>query len=126
MSSKFKQLKQAGVSPAAVRSSIPQVDAGEPKEAVVGPDAVQAGAMPAEVTATTQQPHGEPTVNDDPRSTPVDTSQRTIPLGTHIYPDRQKQLRYEAFMLDVKVWEVVETALDDYFKRRYGKPKKPQ
>jgi hypothetical protein len=42
-----------------------------------------------------------------------------MPFGSHLYPDRHKQLLYEAFMLDTKPWEVLEAALAEYFERRY-------
>jgi hypothetical protein len=43
-----------------------------------------------------------------------------MPFGSHLYPDRHQQLLYEAFMLGIKPWEVLEAALAEYFERRYG------
>jgi hypothetical protein len=61
-----------------------------------------------------------PTTLVDPRKRPIDTTARVMPFGSHLYPDRHKQVLYEAFMLDVKPWEVFEIALAEYFERRYG------
>lgn len=63
-----------------------------------------------------------PALPVDPRTLPVDTDARVIPVGSHLYPDRHKQVRYEAFMLGIKPWEVLEAALAEYFERRYGEP----
>jgi hypothetical protein len=72
------------------------------------------------------QPKHAPPVSDhptappvDPRPLPVDTTERIMPYGSHIYPDRYNQLRYEAFTLAIKPWEVIEIALAEYFERRY-------
>ncbi len=61
-----------------------------------------------------------PTTRVDPRTLPVDTTARIMPYGSHLYPGRHEQVLYEAFMLDVKPWEVFEIALAEYFERRYG------
>jgi hypothetical protein len=61
-----------------------------------------------------------PTTRVDPRTLPVDTTARVMPFGSHLYPDRHKQLLYEAFMLGVKPWEIIETALAEYFEQRYS------
>lgn len=66
-----------------------------------------------------------PTTRVDPRTLPVDTTVRVMPFGSHLYPDRHKQVLYEAFMLDVKPWEVLDAALAAYFERRYGDSHRP-
>jgi hypothetical protein len=121
-SSKFKKaLAEAkSNSTAPPRVAIPQVDPGESAP----PVAATQQPKPAPVPPATASPPDDhtPAVRADPRALPVDTTVRVIPFGSHLYPDRHKQLLYEAFMLDIKPWEVLEAALAEYFERRYGGP----
>ncbi len=55
----------------------------------------------------------------DPRSLKV-KGEVPMKVGWHMYPTRHRQVVYEAFVLDMKPWEVNEIALREYFERRYG------
>jgi hypothetical protein len=61
---------------------------------------------------------------EDIRALPIDTTAKPYGVGSHMYPGRHEQLRLEAFQLGMKPWEIVETALAEYFERRYGKKSK--
>jgi hypothetical protein len=127
MSSKFKQLsaEQRKTPP---RVGIPQVDPGETGKVVLD-QSVQAPATPA---PGPEQPPKAPAETEvapsslpaavDPRMLKVKRGETPIKMGWHMYPTRHRQVVYEAFMLGVKPWEVNETALAEYFERRYGKP----
>jgi hypothetical protein len=82
----------------------------------------QPSQVPGPPTAASPTDDRTPTTRVDPRTLPVDTTVRVMPFGSHLYPDRHEQVLYEAFMLDIKPWEVIETALAEYFERRYGNP----
>jgi hypothetical protein len=130
--SKLEELKAA-------QKKMGQSWAPPPREAVkiepigaTGSD-VSSSSAPESVVSTQQPNHvpvppavappidnRTPTTRVDPRTLPVDTTVRVMPFGSHLYPDRHKQLLYEAFMLDIKPWEVLEAALAEYFARRYG------
>lgn len=121
--SKFKKALAEAKSSVPARVAIPQVDPGEPTPPVSAQQAHRApGAQPAAVPPIHDVTPATPV---DPRTLPVDTSARLLQFGSHIYPDRHKQVLYEAFMSDVKPWEVLETALAEYFQRRYGDPPPP-
>jgi hypothetical protein len=118
-SSKFKKALAEAKSTVPVRVAIPQVDPGEPTQ----PRATQQSDVSPADTPVAVQPARDltpATTPVDPRTLPVDTSARVMPFGCHIYPDRHHQLRYEAFMLGLKPWEVLEVALAEYFEHRYG------
>lgn len=118
MGSKFKKaLAEAKSSTTApIRVAIPQVDPGESTP----PVAATQQLAPAPPAAASPIDDRTPATRVDPRTLPVDTTVRVMPFGSHLYPDRHKQLLYEAFMLDIKPWEVLEAALAEYFERRYG------
>ena len=121
-SSKFKKALAEAKSPTTLtRAAIPQVDPGEPTSSPVA--ATEQPKSAAALLAAAPSPGDHtPDVRVDPRTLPVDTAARVIPVGFHLYPDRHKQVIYEAFMLDIKPWEVMEAALAEYFERRYGGP----
>lgn len=120
MGSKFKKaLAEAkSTTTAPIRVAIPQVDPGERAQSVAAPQPEPMLAPPS--TATPPVQDIVPATRVDPRTLPVDMTVRVMPFGSHLYPDRHKQVLYEAFMLDIKPWEVIETALAEYFERRYG------
>ena len=128
MSSKFKQLsaEQRKTPP---RVGIPQVDPGEGKVALDQP--IQAPPSPApepeqppKASAEPEATLSSPPAAVDPRTLKVRRGETPIKMGWHMYPTRHRQVVYEAFMLDMKPWEVNEIALAEYFERRYGKPPK--
>jgi hypothetical protein len=88
-----------------------------PEPAVIKPQSKPTLAPPAAAPPVSDHPTAPPV---DPRPLPVDTTERIMPYGSHIYPDRYNQVRYEAFTLAIKPWEVIEIALAEYFERRYG------
>jgi hypothetical protein len=123
-SSKFKKaLAEAKSTTTLTRAAIPQVDPGEPTSPPVAATEPpkSAAALPATAPSSGDS---TPAVLVDPRALPVDTSVRIISVGFHLHPDRHKQVLYEAFMLGIKPWEVIESALAEYFERRYGGPPK--
>jgi hypothetical protein len=101
----------------ATGSDVPSSSAPEPVVSTQQPN--QVTAPPAAAPPIDDRP---PATRVDPRTRPVDTTARIMPFGSHLYPDRHKQVLYEAFMLDIKPWEVIEVALAEYFERRYGDP----
>ncbi len=121
MSSKFKQLSAEQRS-APPRVSIPQIDPGEGK-ATPAPASTQ---PPTEPKPRASQETEEASVSSpppapaDPRTLKVRKGETPIKMGWHMYPTRHRQVVYEAFMLDMKPWEVNEIALAEYFDRRYG------
>ena len=123
MSSKFKQLS-ADQRSSPPRVGIPQIDPGEGKVPLVQPSP----QPPEEPTPTAPLDTKEvpasspPPAPADPRTQKVRKGETPIKMGWHMYPTRHRQVVYEAFMLGIKPWEVNETALAEYFERRYGKP----
>ncbi|SRR6266487_4029747 len=51
---------------------------------------------------------------------PVDTREKPFNRGFHMYPSRHEQLLELAHYEQRKPWEIVEQALAEYVKRRYG------
>jgi hypothetical protein len=98
----------------ATGSDVPSSPAPEPVISTQQPN-----QAPVPPTAAPPTDDRTPATRVDPRTLRVDTTVRVMPFGSHLYPDRHKQLLYEAFMLDVKPWEVLEAALAEYFERRY-------
>jgi hypothetical protein len=117
MSSKFKQLSaEQRMTPP--RVGIPQVDPGEGKVPIAQP-----GPRPQHMASQKQEASvsSPPPVPADPRTLKVRKGETPIKMGWHMYPTRHRQVVYEAFMLDMKPWEVNEIALAEYFERRYDK-----
>ncbi|SRR6266487_801797 len=129
MSSKFKQLsaEQRTTQP---RVGIPQVDPGETGKVTLDkptqplPTRGPRDERPTRNSEETKEvtPSSPPPAVADPRVLKVKRGETPIKMGWHMYPTRHRQVVYEAFMLGVKPWEVNETALAEYFERRYGKP----
>jgi hypothetical protein len=123
MSNKFKQLS-AEQRKAPPRVGIPQVDPGEGK--VTPPQPSPQPAPEPKPTALDETKEASvsspPPAPADPRTLKVRKGETPIKMGWHMYPTRHRQVVYEAFMLEMKPWEVNETALAEYFERRYGKP----
>jgi hypothetical protein len=120
MSNKFKQLS-AEQRQAPPRVGIPQVDPGEGKVPLAQPETIPEPKLtaPRETSEAASSPPAAPV---DPRTLKVRKGETPIKMGWHMYPTRHRQVVYEAFMLGIKPWEVNETALAEYFERRYGKP----
>jgi hypothetical protein len=124
MSNKFKQLSSEQRS-APPRVGIPQIDPGEGK-ATPAPASTQPAPEPKPTVSqeTEEAASSPPPPPADPRTLKVEKGEPPIKMGWHMYPTRHRQVVYEAFMLGVKPWEVNETALAEYFERRYGKSSK--
>jgi len=130
------------------RRAIPQVD---PAKVVVGPepdkpapaqpapptnDSPQAAVAPqpiieeppqlaAPVSAPVSQPAASPTPAglevDDPRAQPAPADDPYIPKTLRVRRHHDRQLRAEAYYRDMLMQNILETALDEYFKKRYGR-----
>jgi hypothetical protein len=118
-----KKTGQSWTPPPREAVKIEPIEAGSLDRASPAPE--QPAAMPQPKSAPT--PPANASVRNlasvtpvDPRTLPIDTTARLMPVGTHIYPDRHNQVRHEAFALGIKPWEVFEAALAEYFERRYG------
>src|SRR5262245_45356786 len=124
MSNKFKQLS-AEQRQAPPRVGIPQVDPGEGKVTLPQPSPQQSlEHKPTALRKTKEAASSPPPAPVDPRTLKVRKGETPIKMGWHMYPTRHRQVVYEAFMLGIKPWEVNETALAEYFERRYGGPQK--
>jgi len=112
------------------RVGIPQVDPGETGKVTLDKPVQPSGHGPrdddgpAKASEETRAvaPSSPPPAVIDPRVLKVRKGETPKKMGWHMYPTRHRQVVYEAFMLGVKPWEVNETALAEYFERRYGKP----
>ncbi|MGW1809255.1 hypothetical protein [Streptomyces sp. NPDC002078] len=117
MAKDFKKLRAETRS--TQRVAIPQIDPGEPKAPVPSRREVP---KPAPAPKSVEKKQAEPVaVPVDPRTQPVPKGDQLMKAGWHVYQTRHRQVMYEAFMLDIKPWEVIERALDEYFKRHHGK-----
>jgi hypothetical protein len=135
------------------RRAIPQVD---PAKVVVGPepdepaparpasppnDSPQAAEAtqpiieePPQLAAPVPAPIGQPTAPpapaglevDDPRTQPAPADDPYIPKTLRVRRHHDRQLRAEAYYRDMLMQDILETALDEYFKKRYGRPGRGQ
>ena len=131
----------------ATRRAIPQTDpaelvSGPPEREIAAPPSEPPTAVPTRDGADTIAPasaatHGstrglerESVRTEAPSApsvrrialTPVDTSEKPINRGFHMYPSRHQQLLDLAspFWEDRKPWEIIEQALAEYVGRHYG------
>src|SRR6266487_4986248 len=130
----------------ATRRAIPQTDpaelvSGPPEREIAAPPSEPPTAVPTRDGADTIAPasaatHGstrglerESVRTEAPSApsvrrialTPVDTSEKPINRGFHMYPSRHQQLLDLAspFWEDRKPWEIIEQALAEYVERHY-------
>jgi hypothetical protein len=126
------------------RRAIPQVDPAdvvvqppEPELAGPPPSALEASAAVAaqqeragvaaqpetEPTESTHQPAGPVVVleAEDPRTQPVPSDDPYIPKTLRVRRHHDRQLRAEAYHRGMLMQNILETALDEYFKKRYGR-----
>ena len=131
----------------APRRAIPQID---PGELVAGPPEREVAAPPPQPPTAAPTLDGAGTIAPTPPATrestrgpghesvraeapaapgvrrigltPVDTSEKPINRGFHMYPSRHQQLLDLAspFWEDRKPWEIIESALAEYVERHYG------
>jgi hypothetical protein len=58
---------------------------------------------------------------DDPRTQPAPPDDLYVPKTLRVKSHRERQLKAEAYHRDLLMQDIVETALDEYFKKRYGR-----
>jgi hypothetical protein len=150
VSGKFQKAKlaqSAAETPAPRRAAVVQIDPGDPKtpvapsplrpvevetkpvEEALTPAVAAAVAPPAPIAQPVDEPVDPVTAAtpsadpDDPRGVAIDYSERTVQVGSRMYPGRHRQLKYEAFKKGIDPWEIIDVALDEYLKKRYGRRK---
>ncbi len=82
----------------------PQLEVAEPTPAA---QPVGSAAVPLEV--------------DDPRTQPAPPDDLYVPKTLRVKSHRERQLKAESYHRDLLIQDIVETALDEYFKKRYGR-----
>jgi hypothetical protein len=121
------------------RRAIPQID---PAEVVVSPPEPEFAAPPQpaaivepeptpapieqEPKETLKPPTGSVVVlePDDPRTQPVPPDDPYTPTTLRMRNHHRRQLKAEAYYKSLLMQDVIETALDEYFKKRYGGKKR--
>jgi hypothetical protein len=58
---------------------------------------------------------------DDPRTQAPPPDDIYVPKTMRVKSHRERQLRAEAYHRDILIQDIVEAALDEYFKKRYGR-----
>ncbi len=58
---------------------------------------------------------------DDPRTQTPPPDDIYIPKTVRVKSHRERQLRSESYHRDILIQDIIETALDEYFKKRYGR-----
>jgi hypothetical protein len=136
-----KDIKEMMEARKAARRAIPQVDPAEvvavtPEPELAGPPETTpellAPPEPARVPA--EQEPKEPTKPeagsivvlepDDPRLQPVPPDDIQVVTSLKLRRHHQRQLKAEAYYKGLHLQDIIETALDEYFKKRYGRQKK--
>jgi hypothetical protein len=118
------------------RRAIPQTDpaevvTGPPEPELAGPpQPVQPDAAPASVTPVRDPRSGDsgsaetPALvlePDDPRTNPVPPDDLYETTTLRIKKHQRRQLKAEAYHRGLLMQDVIETALGEYFKKRYGR-----
>jgi hypothetical protein len=127
------------------RVAIKQVDPGEPKSRPEPPAPTPTVAQPPAIPAADREPvqapmHAEPEAApvdtspepaqvvvlepDDPRTKPTPPDDSYIVTSVKIKAHQQSQLRAEVYHRQKEklfIQDILETALDEYFKKRYGR-----
>jgi hypothetical protein len=139
-----KDIKEIMEARKAARRAIPQVDpaevvAGTPEPELAGPPEtipeepatpVVAEPEPApveqELKETTKPITGSVVVlePDDPRLQPVPPDDVQVVTSLKLRRHHQKQLKAEAYYKGLHLQDIIETAVDEYFKKRYGRHKR--
>jgi hypothetical protein len=131
-----KDIKELMEARKANRRAIPQVD---PAEVVAGPPEPEIAAPPQEAPESPApvaavEPEPEENVQpassvvvmepDDPRTQPVPADDPATPTTLRIKRHQHRQLKAEAYYKGLLMQDVIETALEEYFKKRYGRQKR--
>jgi hypothetical protein len=138
-----KDIKELMEARKAARRAIPQVDPAEvvasaPEPELAGPPQTTSEApalsnadeadMPAahEHTETTKPAAGSVVVvePDDPRTQPTPADDPYIAKTLRMRQHHHRQLKAEAYYKGLLMQDIMETALDEYFKKRYGRQKR--
>jgi hypothetical protein len=129
-----KDIKEIMEARKAARRAIPQTDPAEvvaqpPEPELAGPPevtpepSVPIPAAEEESKETSQQPSGPAAVvePDDPRTQPPPADDPYTPTTLRIKNHHRRQLKAESYYKDLLMQDILETALDEYFKKRYGR-----
>ena len=114
------------------RAAVPQVDpegiktlipAPLPPTEAAGSSQVVPERAPIEaVEQSAQQTQAQPSASDTHRITIVDTSEAPVNRGFFMYPSRHRQIAKDlAYIEDRKPWQIIESALEEYIVKHYGK-----
>lgn len=115
-----------------MRAAVPQVDPegvkptvpAYPVESVVAAPPAVVEPTPAEIPQPPQpaKTQTQPSASDMYRITVVDTSEDPVNRGFFMYPSRHRQIAKDlAYIEDRKPWQIIETALEEYVVKHYGK-----
>jgi hypothetical protein len=112
------------------RRAIPQVDPAEvvegpPEPEILPPDP----EIPASTTPQSEQPEETTSIPasasdasvGDPRTQPVPADDPYTPTTLRVRNHHRRQLKAEAYYKGLLMQDILETALDEYFKKRYGR-----
>jgi hypothetical protein len=110
------------------RRAIPQTDPAEvvaspPEPELAGPPQ-QAEESPAPEQEVPMQPPTGSVVApalDDPRTQRVPARDSYVVTSIKIKEHQQRQLKAEAYHRDLRMQDIIETALEEYFRKRYGR-----
>jgi hypothetical protein len=107
------------------RRAIPQVDPADevdrpPEPELAGPPAT-AQQPPAAVETATLPPAGSVVIvaPDDPRTQPVPPGDTYTVTSLKLRQHQYRQLKAEKFHRDIDMPDIMETALEEYFMKRY-------
>jgi hypothetical protein len=107
--------------PPAQRTDSQPKDAELPPLAIEEPPQLEA-VEPAPATPLLQPPAGID--GDDPRTQAPPPDDIYVPKTVRVKSHRERQLRAEAYHRDLLIQDIIETALNDYFRKRYGRPQR--
>jgi hypothetical protein len=125
-----KDMKEIMEARKTARRAIPQIDPAEvvasppEPEFAAPPQPTQEPPMPAalvEPESTSTPIAQEP---DDPRTQPVPPDDPYTPTTLRMRNHHRRQLKAEAYYKGLLMQDIIETALDEYFKKRYGGKKR--
>ncbi|SRR6266516_1554448 len=122
-----KEIRELLEARKAARRAIPQAD---PADAVGAPPEPEMVELPAptdsperttEATGATQLPPVVVLEPDDPRMASVPPGDAYTPTTLRIRNHHKRQLKAEAYYRGLLMQDIFETALDEYFKKRYSR-----
>jgi hypothetical protein len=106
------------------RRAIPQTDPAEVVEDIQEPESLTPETPAADEIVSGPESVGAETRSDDPRAQPTPADDPYIPTTLRVRSHHRRQLKAEKYFTGLDIQDVLEIALDEYFKKRYGRGRK--